>query len=115
MSSGFDIADVSCPCGGNCVPTERDGVYYFEPCGRQISCELPWCGESLLNLRSDARVCSGAHRAKLSRWRRLKAGEAVDGYTDAEAYESRQRRTELGSRGGLRAAARARAEEPDGE
>jgi hypothetical protein len=54
----------------------------------------PVCGASLVGHRSDAVYCGAPCRAEASRVRRLREGQAVDGYRDLAAYSTRQRRTE---------------------
>ncbi len=55
----------------------------------------PICGTALVNCRRDALYCGGPCRAEASRVRRLREGNAVDGYPDLKAYDARQRRTKL--------------------
>jgi hypothetical protein len=55
----------------------------------------PICGAALDDQRRDAVYCGGPCRAEASRVRRLREGQAVDGYSDLAGYSARHRRTRL--------------------
>lgn len=61
--------------------------------GRNGTCAI--CGASLAGRRQDAVYCGGPCRAEASRVRRLREGQAVDGYGDLPAYSARRTRTRL--------------------
>lgn len=94
--------DDRCRCPRRIPTQEGDGDPFCDNCGGSVK---PWpglpgferscavCGEPLrTDRRSDARCCSAACRADLSRQRRLEAGATVDKYDDPDSYEGRRRR-----------------------
>lgn len=71
-------------CGGSVPPW--DGLP--NPCRACLVCGAPISPRR----RRDARSCSGACRADLSRRARLRDGKQVDGYATLADYQGRKRR-----------------------
>lgn len=92
--SAIDFAALCCPCGGPCVPIDSgDGYWFFDGCGRRITCAHPDCERVIVLKRHGSAYCSKACCAEVAALRKLEHGATIDaGYSDPESYLSRIRR-----------------------